>query len=100
MNFPINKKVIIRCNQAGVFFGTLLEFDEKNRIATIGNCRRIWYWEGAASLSQMAIDGVKKPKECKFTLAVDSMQVMEVIEILPCSEKAIKSIEGVAIWKI
>lgn len=99
MNYPINKKVIIRTNHAGVFYGELAEYDEVNRIAEIHHCRRLWYWDGAASLSQMAVDGVTNPDACKFTVYVPSMQVMEVIEIIPCEEKAIQSIEDVKIWK-
>lgn len=99
MNYPINKKVIIRSNCAGVFYGTLAEYDEVNRTAEIHNCRRLWYWSGACSLSQLSVDGTKSPSSCQFTLYVPSMQVMEVIEIIPCTDKAIESIENVAIWK-
>ena len=99
MNYPINKKVIIRTNRAGVFYGTLSEFDEANRIAEIKDCRRLWYWSGAASLSQLANEGVKNPDSCKFTVIVPVMQVMDVIEIIPCSEDAISNIENVPVWK-
>lgn len=99
MKYPINKKVIIRTNRAGVFYGTLVEYDDTTRTAEIHDCRRLWYWDGACSLSQLAVDGTKKPTSCQFTLYVPSMQVMEVIEIIPCTDKAIESIEGVAIWK-
>lgn len=99
MNYPINKKVIIRTNRAGVFFGTLSEFDAVNRIAEIKGCRRLWYWSGAASLSQLANEGVKNSSDCKFTVIVPQMQVMEVIEIIPCSEEAISNIEDVQVWK-
>lgn len=99
MNYPIDEKVIIRTNRAGVFYGTLAEYDDQTRTAEIHNCRRLWYWDGACSLSQLAVDGTTKPSSCKFTLRIQSMQVMEVIEILPCTEKAINSIENVAEWK-
>lgn len=99
MNYPINKKCIIRTNRAGVFFATLTEFDPTNRIATITDCRRLWYWSGAASLSQLANEGVKIPAKCKFTVVVPQMQVMEVIEIIPCSNEAIANIENVKVWK-
>lgn len=94
-----NKKVIVRCTHAGVFFGTLKEFDKENRIAVLGNCRRLWYWSGAASLSQLAVEGVKCPRACKFTVVVDEMSVMEVIEIIPCTDDAIKNIEEVEVWR-
>lgn len=99
MNYPINKKCIIRTNRAGVFFATLSEFDATNRIATLTDCRRLWFWSGAASLSQLANEGVKNASSCKFTVIVPQMQVMEVIEIIPASEEAIKNIEAVRVWK-
>lgn len=92
------KKVIIRTENAGVFFG---EIKERNgQEATITNCRRLWQWKGAASLSQLAVEGVKYPEDCMFTITVDEMTIFEIIEIIPCTEKAIKSINSVAIWKI
>lgn len=99
MNYPIGKKVIIRTNRAGAFFGTLSEFDAVTRIAEIKDCRRLWFWSGAASLSQLANEGVKNPRDCKFTVVVPVIQVMEVIEIIPCAEEAIENIESVWVWK-
>lgn len=98
MNYT-NKKVIVRCNRAGVFYGTLKEYDRTNREATLTDCRRLWYWKGACSLSEMAVSGVKRPQDCKFSVIVPEMAVMEVIELLPASVDAIKSIEGVNIWR-
>lgn len=98
-NYPINKKCIIRTNSAGVFFATLAEFDATNRIATLNDCRRLWRWGGAASLSQLANEGVKDSGYSRFTVVVPQMQVMEVIEIIPCSDAAIKNIEAVRVWK-
>ena len=99
MNYPINKKCVVRTNRAGVFFATLAEYNDNTRTATLKDCRRLWYWSGAASLSQLAVEGVKNPDDCKFTIVVPEMQVMEVIEIIPCTEAAIKNIEQVAVWK-
>ena len=99
MEYPIGKKIIIRANRAGVFYGTLSEYDAVTRTAEIKDCRRLWYWSGAASLSQLANEGVKNKSECKFTVVVPVMQVMEIIEIIPCTEKAIKNIESVWVWK-
>ena len=95
-----NKKVIVRTNRAGVFFGTLKEYDHVNREATIENCRQIYYWSGAATLLQMAQEGVKYPGDCKFTISVKELTVMEVIEILPLTVSAADNIENVYVWKI
>ena len=98
MENMINKKVIVRGDRSGVFFGTLVE--RNGREVTLENCRRIWYWDGAASISQLAVDGTKKPDQCKFTVSVNSIAILDVIEIIPCSEIAICSIEGVKEWKM
>lgn len=93
----LNKRVIIRAEKAGVFYGTL---QKKNGTeVTLTDCRRIWYWDGAASLSQLALEGVTKPDNCKFTVYVPKIIVLGVIEIIECSKQAIKSIESVDIWK-
>jgi len=88
--------VIARTYSAGVFAGTLKS--RKGKEAVIGNARRIWYWAGAASLSQLSVDGTNKPEECKFPVAVPEVVLTEVIELLPVSKKAKKSIESVPVW--
>ena len=92
-----NQKVIIRADRAGVFFGTLKE--KNGSEVTLTDCRRLWYWDGAASISQLAVDGTTKPYDCKFTVTVPEIVILGVIEIIPCTDKAIKSIEGVKEWK-
>ena len=93
----LNKKVIVRGNRSGVFFGTLVA--KEGTEVKLQNCRRLWYWEGACSVSQLAVDGTREPDDCKFTVTVEEMVVLDAIEILLCSEKAIESIEGVGVWK-
>lgn len=91
------EKVIIRTEKAGVFFG---EIKERNgQEATITNCRRLWYWSGAASLSQLAVEGTARPRDCKFTVVVEQITLLGVIEIIPCTKQAIESINSVQIWK-
>ncbi len=93
----INEKVIIRADRAGVFYGTLAE--KEGTEVELKNCRRIWYWDGAASISELALSGVTKPNECKFSVTVPQIVVTGVIEIIPCTEAAINSIEAVPVWK-
>lgn len=93
------KKCIVRSDRAGVFFAEVTVLDKSTKCADLKDARRLWYWDGAASLSQLAVDGVTAPQNCKFTLTVPSMTVLGVIEIIPCTEKAIKSIDGVPVWK-
>ena len=88
---------IVRTYSAGVFAGFV---ESRNgREVVMRNARRIWYWDGAASLSQLAMQGTSKPKSCKFPVAVDRIEVLEVIEILDVTEAAKASIESVPEWK-
>ena len=89
---------IVRTYSAGVFAG-YVESREGQEVVMRG-ARRIYYWDGAATLSQLAIDGTAKPQNCKFPEAVNSVTLLQAIEIIPCTEKARKSIEEVSIWKI
>lgn len=90
-------KVIIRADRAGVFYGEIKERNGSEVVMT--NARRLWYWDGAASLSQLATEGVTRPGNCKFTVIVEEMTILGVIEIIPCTEKAEESIDSVAVWK-
>lgn len=93
----INEKVIIRADRAGVFYGTLVEKDGTE--VELKDCRRIWYWSGAASISELAFSGVTNPNECKFSVVVPSIVITGVIEIIPCQKTAVESIESVPVWK-
>ena len=92
------KYFIVRTYSAGVFFGLIKS--RKGQEVVMTNARRIWYWDGATSLSQLAVDGTSKPQNCKFPVSLPQVELLQVIEIIPCTEKAIKSIQGVPIWEI
>ncbi len=89
---------IIRTYSAGVFAGYVEK--REGQEVTIRKARRLWYWDGAASLSQLAEDGVKKPDTCKFPCEVDKTLVTQAIELIDCTEKAKQSIQAVKVWKM
>lgn len=91
------KYVIVRTYSAGVFAGYLESRSGQEVI--LKDARRIWYWKGAASLSQLATDGTSKPKECKFPCTVDRVELLQAIEILDVTEKAKESIAKVPVWQ-
>ena len=93
-----NRYYIIRADRAGVFAGNIKE--RNGNEVTLTNARRLWYWDGAASLSQLALEGVKKPNNCKFTVAVSEITILGVIEIIPCTTMAEDCIKKVKEWKI
>ena len=92
----MSKYVIVRTFSAGVFAGYMESRNGREVVLT--NARRLWYWAGAASLSQMAMTGTSSPADCKFPIAVDRVLLLEAIEILDCTGAARISIEGVPVW--
>jgi len=90
------KYVIVRTYSAGVFAGTLVS--RKGKEVELKDARRIWYWAGAASLSQLAEEGTTKPSECKFPVPVKQIFLTEAIEILAVTPAAKKSIASVPVW--
>lgn len=93
----IGKICMVRTYSAGVFAGKIEERNGKE--VRMSNARRIWYWSGAASLSQLATDGTSNPNGCKFPVAVKEVVLSEAIEIIPMTKTAIASINGVPVWK-
>jgi len=93
----IGDYVITRTYSAGVFAGTLAKKEGKE--VTLVNARRLWRWFGAASLSQLSVDGVSRPEECLFPCEVAEVLLTEAIEILPVTAEARESIASVRIWQ-
>lgn len=89
--------VIVRAEGAGVFAGYLEKEDESDTVV-MRNARRLWYWDGASSLSELAVHGTAKPENCKFPCEVSKIKIFNVIEILDTTEKARKSIQSVVNW--
>ena len=92
----LGKICIVRTYSAGVFIGKVVERDGKE--VRLTDARRLWYWEGAASLSQLANEGTKKPDKCKFPAPVSEVLLTEAIEFIPATEAAIASIASVKEW--
>jgi hypothetical protein len=96
VEFGIGKKVLVRTYSAGVFVGTLKSREGKEVVLL--DARWIWFWKGATTISQLAVDGTSDPAGCRFPVAVPEVLLTEVIEIIPLTEKASKSIDGVPVW--
>jgi len=88
--------VLIRSVDAGVFVGELYGRDGTE--VALRNSRRIWYWDGAASLSELAVRGTSKPDTCKFPGPVPDITVLGVCEVIPMTAEAVESIYAVAEW--
>ena len=91
------KYVLVRGDKSGIFVGYLKSRKEKE--VTLLEARRLWFWSGASSISQIAVDGVSKPNDCKFPTSITELLILDAIEVLPCTEKARQSIANVPIWR-
>lgn len=89
--------VVVRGDRSGVFAGNIVE--REDREVKLENCRRLWYWNGACSISEIAKSGVSKPEECKFTVTVNEIEILDVIEIIKCTKEAEENIKDVKEWK-
>lgn len=88
---------IVRTYSAGVFAGEIVS--REGMEVKMKNARRLWYWDGAASLSQLAMEGVKAPQNCKFPCEVTEIILTQAIEIISATKEAEISIKAVPIWK-
>ena len=90
------RNVIVRTDSAGVFAGELVS--RKGQEVVLKDARRIWYWAGAATLSELAVRGTSKPDECKFPSKVARIELLQAIEIIDMTPTAVESINRVPIW--
>ena len=88
--------VIVRSKDSGVHAG--YEVSRDGDAITLTRAIRIWYWDGAATLSQLAKEGTSKPEKCKFGVPID-LTVFGCCERITATEASRNSIEGVQSWR-
>lgn len=88
---------LIRTYSAGVHLGYVQKRDGKE--VTLIKSRRLYSWQGAATLSQFAQSGPSKPKQCKMPEEVDNIILTEAIEIIQVTKEAKKIIDFVPVWR-
>lgn len=93
----IGKYVIVRSNMAGVFFGILKQ--KEGQELTLEKARKFYYFSGANTVEDLADKGALNPKNCKLTVEVDQIVISEYVQILPCTEEAIKQIKSIEVWR-
>lgn len=89
----LGQYVVVRTYSAGVFAGTVKQRIGKKVL--LENARRLWRWQTAnngVSLSEVAVYGINQTnsKIC----CVESLKLIQDIEISPCTDISRKSIEG------
>ena len=93
-----SKYVIVRGDRSGVFAGTLVSQD--GRKVVLSDVRRLWRWYGATECIQIAMEGVKRPRDCRFTMVCDSITLLDAIEVIPTTADAEQNIKAVPVWKM
>ena len=92
--------VLVRSYAAGVCAGYLEDQSKDGKRVKLSQSRWLWYWKGAASLHQLANEGVKYPNECKFPAVLEGMHDMpDVCEVLDVTPKAEACIAAVPVWQ-
>ena len=96
---PINglQYVIVRSRDAGCHAGYLKKENETS--VELVNSRRMWFWSGALTLSELAMNGVENPDKCKFGCVLPNIKIYNQCEVIPTSNKGYKSIQEVKEWK-
>ena len=97
MKIDTNKYYIVRGDRSGVFFGKI-NCQNGQKVQMI-DARCLRYWDGAASVIELSLNGTKKPNNCKFTVTVEEITITDAIEIISCTEKATAIIKAVKEWK-
>lgn len=75
--------VLIRTYSAGVHFGNLVE--REGQEVKLANARRLWNWNGALSLSEVAMKGITI-KDSKISVPVDEIILTQAVEIIKVSK--------------
>lgn len=88
---------MVRSKDAGVFYGKLDTMDATR--VTLTGSRRCWYWNGAATLSELATEGPSHPNDCKFPTPIEGEHVIfGICELIPVTERAAKALDSVPVW--
>lgn len=91
MSDVLPDKVIVRCKDAGVHYGTLINVE--GRQVTLADARRIWAWKGAFTLSEVAMLGINKTGS-RVAMRVPLQRLLDASEIINCTQEAVDRIEA------
>ncbi len=89
---------LVRGDRSGVFAGTLVS--QNGREVELKDVRRLWKWYGATECLQIATEGVKRPRDCRFTLTAETIKLLDAIEVIPTTAEAEANIKAVPVWKM
>lgn len=91
------KYCVVRTYSAGVHIGFVKSFGIKHpQHAELIKSRRLHYWAGAASLSQVAMDGVDESS--RIAVELPEVELTDVVEVITCSTKSKEFFQKAKAW--
>ena len=92
------KYCVVRTYSAGVHIGYVKDLGVRHpQEAVLINSRRLHQWNGACSLSQVAMDGVSS--DSRIAIEIPEITLTDVIEAIHCSKKAEEFFKTAKAWK-
>ncbi len=93
----LSEVVLVRDNGAGVHVGTLAEIDTASGRIVLTDARKVWYWEGAASVHGIAARGLD-PAGSKVAPAVARVESFAAVEVVAMTSEAVENVMGCPEW--
>lgn len=93
----IGQTVLVRDHRAGVHVGELVSLDLATKSCVLKNARKVWYWEGAASVHGIAAKGLSHTGS-KVAPPVEMVATCDVVEVVLCSSEGATSVATCPVW--
>ena len=93
----LSEVVLVRDNGAGVHVGTLAEIDTASGRIVLNDARKVWYWEGAASVHGIAARGLCQYKS-KVAPTVARVESFDAVEVVAMTSEAVESVMSCPEW--
>ncbi len=92
--------VIVRTYGMGCSYGEL-DPASTETLKILKNARKLHYWDGAATLAQLAETGTVCPEKCRFTAPVSRVELTspQGFEVFDVTEAGRASIASVKEWR-
>lgn len=81
----VGQHCVVRTFSAGVHIGEVAAKEGTNVL--LRNARRLWKWNGAFTLSEVATKGVSK-QGSRMAVSLPLIELTEAVELIPTTEEA------------
>jgi hypothetical protein len=85
----IGAECVVRTYSAGVHIGVLRSIE--GTAVLLSNARRLWSWEGAFTLNEVATKGVGKGS--RISAPVEIILLTQAIEVIPATSQALATLQ-------